>query len=406
VPTPETQSAARLQIRSTRLWEGLLDVVSVIAVVSAVGQTEPVPPAGLVLLAVAALSLVARRRAPRLAWLVSAVAATAAGFAWPDSTWLTLAFWVITQVCLFSVALRDDRRVAAWAAGALAVALVAQSTIAQSNSVVDLLSVALITWTAAVLGAGLAVRAQREHIAALEAKTRAEAADREREVGQRLTQERLRIAQDLHDAVAHTVAVIALHAGAAEQNLRTSPDDSAASLGAIRSAARTVVGEMQQIVQLLRDEGEPREARGRTVPGMAAVPDLLRSVRASGVQVSYTERIVTGEHDGAAQHNSRVELSQVVDVTVFRILQEGLTNAVRYGDGRVEASVVLDDQSVTVRVVNQHGPSPEEPGRAGFGLVGMRERVSAAGGHLSVGDTEQGFEVVADLPIESARPSA
>lgn len=394
MPTPETPRAARPQIRSTRLWEGLLDVVSGIAVVAAVGQTDPVSLAGIVLLAVSALSLVARRRAPRSAWLVSVVVSTVTGFAWPDATWLTLAVWVMTQACLFSVALRDDRRVAAWAAGALAVLLVAQSTIAQSNSVVDLLSFALLTWTAAVLGAGLAVRAQREHVAALEAKNRAEAADREREVEQRLTQERLRIAQDLHDAVAHTVAVIALHAGAAEQNLRTSPEDSIASLGAIRSAARTAVGEMQQIVQLLRDEGEPREARGRTVPGMAAVPDLLRSVRASGVQVSYTERVGTAE------------LPQAVDVAVFRILQEGLTNAVRYGDGRVEASVVLHEQTATVRVVNQHGPPREEPVRPGFGLVGMHERVSAAGGHLSVGDTAHGFEVVADLPIESTRTSA
>ena len=394
MPTPETPRAARLQIRSTRLWEGVLDVVSGIAVVAALGQRDPVSLAGIVLLAVSALSLVARRRAPRSAWLVSVVVSTVTGFAWPDATWLTLAVWVMTQACLFSVALRDDRRVAAWAAGALAVSLVAQSTIAQSNSFVDLLSFALLTWTAAVLGAGLAVRAQREHVAALEAKNRAEAADREREVEQRLTQERLRIAQDLHDAVAHTVAVIALHAGAAEQNLRTSPDDSIASLGAIRSAARTAVGEMQQIVQLLRDEGEPREARGRTVPGMAAVPDLLRSVRASGVQVSYTERFGTAE------------LPQAVDVAVFRILQEGLTNAVRYGDGRVEASVVLHEQTVSVRVVNQHGSPREEPARPGFGLVGMHERVSAAGGHLSVGDTEHGFEVVADLPIESTRLSA
>lgn len=92
-------------------------------------------------------------------------------------------------------------------------------------------------------------------------------------------------------------------------------------------------------------------------------------------------------------------MPQVVDLTVFGGLQADLTNAVGYGNGRAEAKVVLDDQSVMVRVVNQHGPLPDEPGRAGVGLVGMQERVSAACGHRSVGDTEQDFEVVADLPI-------
>lgn len=348
MPVPRTtpRGAAPLQIRSTRLWEGLLDVVSVIAVLSAVGRTDPVPLGALAVLGVGAVALVLRRRLPSPAFVVAASASTVGGFCWPDATWATLALWVMAQTCLFSVALRSDRRVAAGAAGALVVTLVAQSTLAQSNSVLDLLSFALLTWTAAVLGAGLAVRAQRDHVAALEAAQRAETRDREREVGRRLTQERLRIARDLHDAVAHTVSVIALHAGAAERNLRSAPDDAVASLGAIRTAARTVVGEMQQILTVLREEGDVGAGADRTVPGMAAVPDLVRSVRASGVQVAYAEQIGPGD------------LPQALDVTVYRVLQEALTNAVRYGDGAVDVSIRQDETTLSVRVANGRGRGP------------------------------------------------
>lgn len=406
MPVPRTtpRGAAPLQIRSTRLWEGLLDVVSVIAVVSAVGRTEPVPLGALAVLAVAGVGLAVRRRLPALAVVAATAASTVGGFCWPDATWSTLALWVMAQTCLFSVALRSDRRVAAGAAGTLAVTLVAQSTLAQSNSVLDLLSFALLTWTAAVLGAGLAVRAQRDHVAALEAAQRAETRDREREVGRRLTQERLRIARDLHDAVAHTVSVISLHAGAAERNLRSAPDDAVASLGAIRTAARTVVGEMQQILTVLREEGDVGAGADRTVPGMAAVPDLVRSVRASGVQVSYAEQIGPGD------------LPQALDVTVYRVLQEALTNAVRYGDGAVDVSIRQDESTLSVRVANGRGSAQGDAGGAsasdgagagsGFGLVGMQERVSAAGGRLRVDDTAHSFEVLVDLPTESTRQPA
>ena len=397
VPRSTPRGAALPQIRPTRFWEGVLDVVSVIAVVSAVGRAEPVPPGALAALGVAAVGLVLRRRQPALALVLVTAASAVGGFGWPEATWATLALWVMAQTCLFSVALRSDRRVAAGAACALAVTLVGQSVLAQSNSVIDLLTFALLTWTAAVLGAGLAVRAQRDHVAALEAARRAEARDREREVGRRLTQERLRIARDLHDAVAHTVAVIAIHAGAAERNLRSSPDDAAASLGAIRTAARTVVGEMQQVLTVLREEGGT--GADTTVPGMAAVPDLVRSVRASGVRVSYAEQVGPGD------------LPQAVDVTVYRVLQEALTNAVRYGDGSVDVSVSQDETLLSVRVTNGRGhagPGAADPGSAstGFGLVGMHERVSAAGGRLRVEDTPHSFEVVVDLPTESTRQTA
>ena len=397
VPRSTPRGAALPQIRPTRFWEGVLDVVSVIAVVSAVGRAEPVPPGALAALGVAAVGLVLRRRQPALALVLVTAASAVGGFGWPEATWATLALWVMAQTCLFSVALRSDRRVAAGAACALAVTLVGQSVLAQSNSVVDLLTFALLTWTAAVLGAGLAVRAQRDHVAALEAARRAEARDREREVGRRLTQERLRIARDLHDAVAHTVAVIAIHAGAAERNLRSSPDDAAASLGAIRTAARTVVGEMQQVLTVLREEGGT--GADTTVPGMAAVPDLVRSVRASGVRVSYAEQVGPGD------------LPQAVDVTVYRVLQEALTNAVRYGDGSVDVSISQHETLLSVRVTNGRdhaGPGAADPrsGSTGFGLVGMQERVSAAGGRLRVEDTPDSFEVVVDLPTESTRQTA
>lgn len=394
MPNPVPLRTAPLPVRSTRPWEGALDVVSVLAVVAAVGGSDRAPLGGLVTLAVAAGCLAARRRTPRVAWTVATTAAAVAGFVWPEATWLVLALWVMAQVCLFSLALRDGRRVATAAAVLLTTTLVVQSVVAQANSVVDLLSFAVVTWTAAVLGAGLAVRAQHEHVAALEAKNRAEAADRAHEVDRRLTQERLLIARDLHDAVGHTLAAIALHAGAAEQNIRSAPDDSVASLGAIRTAARTAVGEMQQIVRLLRDEGDPRVDQDRVVPGMAAVPDLVRTVRASGLRVSYSEQITSSG------------LPQAVDVTVFRILQEGLTNALRYGDGTVELSVVQHERTVTVRVHNPRGTQLHDPERTGFGLRGMHERVVAAGGRLSVEDTAQGFEVFASLPVESTRRPA
>lgn len=165
--------------------------------------------------------------------------------------------------------------------------------------------------------------------------------------------------------------------------MQSSPAEAATSLTAIRSATRTVLDEMQQILRVLRTE----EAPDTTVPGMAAVPDLLTTLRGSGLQVWY------------AQVPPDLDLPQAVDLTVYRFLQEALTNAARYSDGTARVSVDGTATRLHVRVENRHGTVVATARTSGFGLVGMRERVTSAGGDLSILDEPAGFAAVATFPL-------
>lgn len=228
----------------------------------------------------------------------------------------------------------------------------------------------------------------RTHRAHLEAVTeRAERAERTREALalQRVAEDRLITARDLHDAVAHQIAVINLHAGVASSALRERPDDAEASLALIRSASRAALTEIGDLLATLRDPGS-----ADTAPvGLNQLDDLVRSFAANGLDVTVRTE---GEPS---------ELPRAVDTTALRVLREALTNAHKHGSQH-RAHVLVEHLPGELRLTVTN---PVDPTTAGTeigtrqGLVGMAERVDAARGHLAAGtDGSSTWTLTAVLP--------
>jgi signal transduction histidine kinase len=237
--------------------------------------------------------------------------------------------------------------------------------------------------------AGERTRLLREQIGEL--RQRAQRAEREGERERRLAaaEERARIARDLHDAAGHTINVIGLRAGAAR--LRQDPERSQATLEAIEELARKTVGEIDQIVGTLRDPGAGNGAVDAP-PGLASLDTLVARHSAAGLDVSLAT-------DGEPRR-----LETAVDQAVYRILQEALTNAARYGAGTARVELAFGTSALELTVRN---PAPRESAsrpNGGHGLVGMRERASLLGGSLEAERLGGVFRVRARLPYGGDGP--
>lgn len=205
-----------------------------------------------------------------------------------------------------------------------------------------------------------------------------------------VSDERVRIARELHDVVAHSLSVIAVQADAAGAALERDPDRAREPLRVIHETARSSLGEIRDMLNLLRAD----DSEFRPVPGLGAIDDLFASAQDAGVTVSSTIDL----------HGHSVP--PVVDLAAYRILQEALTNVARHA-GRVNATVevVASDCSLDISVVNDAGPRPTKVASAGVGLLGIRERVTLLGGTLETGEIDGGgFRLVARLPLEGRAP--
>ena len=234
---------------------------------------------------------------------------------------------------------------------------------------------------------GGALRIHRDHWWILKERAERAIATREIEAVRRVTEERLRIARDLHDVLGHQVAMLSMHLGAAEVGL---PDDAESARQAIvsaRSSARTVVVETQRILALLRrgeDIGDDEALR--PIPAISGLDGLIASFESIGLDVRASLDLPAG----------LVEPS--VGVTVYRVVQEALTNAYRHGEGTATVDVRERDGGIRVTVDNRVGPA--DPGSAsgsGLGLLGMRERVESCGGRLTIDSDDGRFRVRADF---------
>jgi signal transduction histidine kinase len=207
---------------------------------------------------------------------------------------------------------------------------------------------------------------------------------------QAATQERARIARELHDVVAHHVSMVAVQAETARLTTPGMPPEGRERLAAIGDTARDALTEMRRLLGVLRAD-VAGEADRAPQPGLARLEELVDGARAAGATVHLAVR---GEP---------VALPPGVDLTAYRIVQEALTNARRHAPGaEVDVEVAFGDDAVSVRV-SDNGPGPAGTGDGGHGLVGMHERVAMVGGRLRVGPADGGgFAVQADLPIGEA----
>ncbi|MEM9562846.1 MAG: histidine kinase [Actinomycetota bacterium] len=253
---------------------------------------------------------------------------------------------------------------------------------------------ASIGWPAFAAAIGTAVRASRENLAGAQERARRAEATRELEVERRVVEERLRIARDVHDLVAHHLAVVNVQSGVAAHVLRSDPDAAGTALDAVRSSASTAVSELGELLGVLRDPDGSDGAGGGVggpvtpTPDLDAIDDLITSFAASGLQV---EHRVTG---------APRPLTPSAEVAAYRVVQEALTNAHKHGDGSAVVAQGFDADGMTIEVTNRVAPSGSaalDP--SGYGLVGMRERVDAVGGRLAVDEASGRFRVRAVLPI-------
>lgn len=249
------------------------------------------------------------------------------------------------------------------------------------------ISAGAVVAAAAAVGGG--VRAQWRYQEILQQRASDLVASQKQKGAQALVEERLRIARDLHDLVGHEVAVVNMHLGVAEVSLPAGAERAGAALAAARVAVQAVLTETQQILQLLRrEEGEPGTSEPSPGPGQLA--DLVESFRGIGLEVEAGLSVLDG-----------YVLTPAVGLTLYRVVQEALTNAHRYGDGstRLTLTSAPGPGGVVVTVTNLRSSDPQRLStRRGYGLLGMRERVNAVGGQLQVTSDEETFCVSAVLP--------
>ncbi|WP_049567053.1 sensor histidine kinase [Streptomyces sp. SBT349] len=329
--------------------------------------------------AVSAVALLGHRRRP----LAAAVVTGAGSLTWTVLGHLGELLNLPAMVCLYYVAERGDRRrtlrvavVAALLSGAAAV-VAGQETGRPVPSPVLEMAIPLVP-----LLLGEVIRGRHE-------LARRADQERARETARRVREERVRIARELHDVIAHTVTAMTVQAGVALEALDTRPELARTALRQVRASGREAVRELRTTVTILRDEpGGPGE------PGTAGEP-----VAPAPRLEQLPELVGRAPLDVTLHHTPGDALPPVVELAAYRIVQEALTNVVKHSASRHAAVSVrtVAGGSLLVEVVDE-GPSAPRPG-TGFGLLGMRERAAAVGGSLEYGALPSGgFRVRATLP--------
>jgi signal transduction histidine kinase len=244
---------------------------------------------------------------------------------------------------------------------------------------------------------GDSVAARRRYVAGLAAQAERERAAEAERARQQVRAERVRIAREMHDVVAHTLAVITVQAGVGRRLMDRHPEEASAALESIETIGRTAQDELRVVLGLLRDE-ETATTALEPAPKLAGLAELAETVRASGtavdVQMSGTGR----------------QLSPALELSLYRVVQEALTNVVKHAPGaRVTVGLDVSAAQVRLEVADDGGPAggpaagDERPCGPGHGILGMRERIAAFGGWLVAEPVAgRGFRVTAEVPVEGA----
>ena len=335
------------------------------------------------------LPLAARRRFPGVV-LASCVAS---GLAFVALGLPPVVLGVAILVAVYSVAAYGERWVSLAGLAAAAVGSAAVQLTPGRFQMPTPVTNTLILGAAWLLGHFVGVRHaytdQLERTAELE-RARAEAARRA------VAEERLRLARELHDVVAHSISVIAVQSGVGAHVAASQPEEAAKALAAIEATSRAALIELRRLLGVLRQEGEPQGSLA-PVPGLADLDALLTEVAKAGLAVRLR---VEG---------TPWQLPAGVDLSAYRIVQEALTNVVKHaGEARAQVTICYSDQDVTIEVTDDGlgvtAPAGDGRVRVGHGLIGMRERVQVFGGDLQTGPRPGGgFRVAARLPLAGER---
>ena len=343
------------------------------------------PDAALLLVIVACLVLALKRRYPVLVLVVS----TAAVVAYSALGYVNGAALVAPAVALYAAAQAVPVRRALALAALTLVALMTATGAANPFGTTGGGFYLIPALIAAPVFGGIAVSNRRAYVASITERAAAEAE-------RRVDEERLRIARELHDIVAHTMATINVQAGVAEHVLAENPSAAGDALHAIKTASKDGLRELRAILNLLRqaDEGDPAQP----APGLGQLDVLIAGACQAGLPTLLTR---AGEQR---------PLPAAADLAAYRIVQESLTNVIKHA-GPAKATVSLSYEQAAVRIEiadTGRGLTPGLNGAGiGHGLIGMRERAASVGGTLEArAGRAGGFVVTARLPAEGWQPDA
>ncbi|MFI6154948.1 sensor histidine kinase [Kitasatospora sp. NPDC051170] len=388
----------------------LLDVLggALLTVITALGATVDqyggnwvVPGAGTV--AVAAVSVLAvflHRRHPLAVVAVTLGCTMALSVISPR---LTPMLATPLLLALYFLAVRTDRSTAFRASVATAVLLTGMTLAFGPGGPIGE-RIGVLAWALLPGALGDSIRNRRVQLAAIRERAERAEATREEEARRRVADERIRIARDLHDVVAHHIALANAQAGIAVHLMDRHPAQAREVLSHITEATGSALQELRATVGLLRRAEEP--APLEPAPGLDQLPELIHSFERAGLPVRLTV-------EGEAR-----PLSPGVDLTAFRIVQESLTNVAKHASGAdAEITLAYSGSRVALSVANgrpapagrprpvalpQPAPGQAGFGQGGFGLIGMRERAGAVGGRLSADPRpDGGFLVTAELPLRT-----
>jgi signal transduction histidine kinase len=232
---------------------------------------------------------------------------------------------------------------------------------------------------------GSTMRNRRLYSEQLEERANALEREREDETKRALTEERLRIAQELHDVVAHSMGVIAVQAGVGAHVIETDPAEAKKSLDAISHTSRSTLAEIRRMLGVLRDD---RSASYEPSPGLADLDRLVRNLASAGLETE------------VRNEGTQTELPPGVDFTAYRIVQEALTNVLKHA-GRARAVIVIgyEESALRLEILDDGRGINGRAAPGGHGLIGMRERVGVYGGSFDAGPRAGGgFRVAVRLP--------
>jgi signal transduction histidine kinase len=365
-----------------------------------VDDTLSPPPAAAYFIAVMSCAVLPlRHRAP-----LAAMAATTAGgmLVAPLGLLLTPLIVAPAVITAYSLAVRTERRTVSAVSLTSAALLVASIPLFGDFSWKDasrMGAVAAFPLIAGVLGHSAQNR--RAYLAAVEERARQAEKSRDIEARRRVAEERVRIARELHDLVAHQITLANAQASVAVHFFDARPEQTRKSLKELVETTGAALDELRATVGLLRQSGDAA-VPAEPAPGLSRLPTLLESFRRAGLEVSLHQ-------EGAAR-----PLPPGVDLTAYRIVQEALTNVSKHaGTGSAQVRLAWNRDRVNITVADDGGGARTAPaasaGRSastvpdrppGYGLIGMRERATAVGGHLSAGRRpEGGFLVSTQMPL-------
>ncbi|QOV36954.1 sensor histidine kinase [Streptomyces ferrugineus] len=346
------------------------------------------------LMGVACLALLKHRSHPRLAVIVNAVCTVVViGLGYL----LTPLLLAPVMAALYWLAVVTDRRGTRVYGLATMVAVIIAAAISDSMDHVSLLlrTIGPFFWLLLPLAAGNMTRLRRAYLTAVQARAEHAERTREEEARLRVTEERMRIARELHDVVAHHLALANAQAGTAAHLALSNPEQTQRILTDLNGTTSAALRELKATLGLLRRSGDADSAPLEPSPGLARLPELVSSCASAGVTVKVTT-------EGEPQ-----PLSPGVDLTAFRIVQEALTNVTKHATAESACVRLAFSGSRLLITVTNDGPAATRaaaPGTVecrGYGVMGMRERAQSVGGELSAGPRpEGGFEVTTALPLQ------